>query len=247
MQSTFLKQQDLLFLKGSAPTAAFTNLYFGLINSSNAEVTTSFASERATLASASAWSAIATVSGQREILSILDVDFGNAIANGTVPKIGIYSALTGGNLIGILETQNSLGNPTPLLIVSGSPLIIPSGNLRISFIISAFTTYFIDIKLNWLKGTNYPTPPTTLYAAIGALTRQAIAWSANVTVGDNLETRNTATLTFTNAGSEITASTLEIYDALTSGNKIAETTFSAIAIATGESKQIQPNGVRLQV
>lgn len=247
MQSTYLKQQDLLWLKGSTPAAALTNLYFGLLDATDTEVTSTYATARATLASASAWSTIATVAGQREILSVLDVDFGNAIANGTIPKIGIYSALTGGSLIGILEAQNSIGEATPIAAVSGSPLLIPSGNLRIAFNISSFTTYFIDIKLNWLKGTNYPTPPTTLYAAIGALTRQAISWGTNVTVGENLEIRNTATLTFTNAGSEITVSTLEIYDALTSGNKIAETTFSSVAIATGESKQIQPSGVRLQV
>lgn len=247
MQSTYLKQQDLLWLKGSAPASAPATLYFGLLDASNAEITATYASARASLTSNTAWSVISTVGINRQISSVLDINFGNGLANGTAPKIGIYTAITGGNLLGILEAKDELGVATPISIVSGSPLVIPSGTVTIAFQIAGFTTYFIDLKLNFLKGTNYPSPPANLYAAVGSITRQAIAWSANVTVGDNLEIRNTNIINFTNASSAFTVSTVGIYDALTAGNLIAQSGFSAIEIANGETKQILANGLRLQV
>lgn len=247
-QSTYSKQQDLTWLKGGTPAAAPTTLYFGLVNSSDTEVTSTYASARASLSASSAWSAISTSSGQRLMISVLDIDFGAAIAIGSIPKIGIYTALTGGNLLGILEIRNSLGVATPIAFGIGDDVIIASGNVTVSFSISGFTTYFLDIKLNYLKGTNYPTAPTNTYAAFGSLTRQAIAWSSNVTVGTDLQVSNTANLTFTNSGgSEVTASSILIYDALTSGNQIGSANFSEVAIAAGSFKICEVGALRLRV
>lgn len=121
---------------------------------------------------------------------------------------------------------------------------------------SDMSTYSGNALLNWVKGTNMPAAPATVYAALFngdpdasgvevtgtiSLTRSAIAWGAvaSRSVANNAE----SSFGFANAGG--TVSYVAIFDAASGGNQISKKAITAITISSGEKVAIASGALQL--
>lgn len=130
--SLYAIDNQLNWIKGTTHPAALSAYYLGLHNSlisagTGTEVTSLIAAARATLTSATAWTSTATVSRVTSTKNNALINYGNSLgAASTINKLGLWTAVTAGNLIvypSVLYPQS---------VVAGKPIYVPAGALVIS-------------------------------------------------------------------------------------------------------------------
>lgn len=129
-----------------------------------------------------------------------------------------------------------------------------------------FSQYLADELIDWVKGTDMPTAPTTVYIALfngdpsgagteitntikGSTTRDAIALGGVTTSGNFRQADNTAEITITpSASAGATADYAAIYDAATGGNLLSYDTLTASkTITTGDGVKFEANAAVYKV
>lgn len=247
-QSTYLKQLDALWIKStnypSAPTAGS-----GLrISLHSADPLLTGANEIAFTRTAPAtYGAIATSGILRQFPINEALTFTSSPITGSATHWGSWDALTGGNFLRGGQFLDNNGTPAPIALTTGNNTTITNGTIRFAFERDVFSDYFLDAKLNWIKGTSFPTAPASIRASLGTgllstgagtdsgLSRQPIAWDANVTVPNYIRVPNSAQLIFTTLTSALTLDSVGFYDALTAGNLIWVGQFASRTFAIAET------------
>lgn len=260
LQSTYLKNADANWIKGTAYIASPTNLYVSLHNGETGligsnEITTTVATARVAV---TALGAIETSGNTRRRLIASDVSFGNAIASGSATHWGLWDTSVGGNFLGGAQLLDTLGNPFILTITSGQQIFIGANSLIISYTIGVFSNYFIDKKLSWFSGTAFGTQPSGIWAGLAssafsdgsgtyvAIARSQVTFGANSANGDYVEIGNSTVTTFPNSTIIATINSAGFFDALTGGNLISVGRYSDIDISVGTPLFFNTNTVRLQ-
>jgi hypothetical protein len=129
-----------------------------------------------------------------------------------------------------------------------------------------FSQYLADELIDWVKGTDMPTAPTTVYIALfngdpsgagteitntikGSTTRDAIALGGVTTSGTFRQADNIADITITlSASAGATADYAAIYDAATGGNLLSyDTLTSSKTITTGDEVKFEANAAVYKV
>jgi hypothetical protein len=269
--STYSANSILGWIKGVTFPVAPTNLFFSLhsADSKNGanEVTNTFASGRVSYTAAD-FSVVSQVAAFRQISSTIAVDWGASILAGSVSHFGIWDAITGGNCLFVGDCRTALGVANPLTFGLGDNISLPISAVIIQIANSAFSNYFVDAFLEWVKGTTFPSAPTDLYTGLatailpdGTTTevtttiapsgRIAIAstlWTAIATVGNYRQTRNTNNASFgTSAGAVTGLDFVTIWDASSAGNLIAYGAIPSQNIAVGQSVLIAANAITLGI
>jgi hypothetical protein len=133
---------------------------------------------------------------------------------------------------------------------------------------TAFSTYFRDAQLAWIKGTTFPTPPANLYLAfyssdpgragtsgtdittsIVAAGRVAVAssaWAAITANGNARQISNTAGISLGNAVSSISATHIGVWDASSGGNFIGGAS-SPFTTVSGQPYTIAANALVIEL
>ena len=251
-QSTYLKNQDANWVKGTAYPSAPT-VYVTLHTAAPALTGANAIAFNARF-TVTGWSAIATVGLNRET-SITDItQFINAPSSGSATHFGLWDAATSGNFLigGVLNDADGIASP--IAYTSGGNVTIPANSLKVAIARGTFTDYFINAKLNWLRGTTFPTAPTTTYLGLGSnllsdgtgtslITRQAITWGANTTTPTNMiRLLNTAQIS-TTAPSAITTNSAAVYTAASSGNLLWVASLSSRNFASAEAIVFEVNRI----
>ncbi len=160
--STYLQAARLNWRNGTAYPSAPTNVYVALFVTNPAQNNTSGVEVSGTgyvrqAIAASGWGAI-TGSGPWQIATAGVTSFGTAGSDwGTITGFGLYDASTGGNLLYVAAFAQSI------VVSSGAPVSFAAGAITIT---ETGTQYLAEARLNWYKGTAYPTPPSDLYIAL---------------------------------------------------------------------------------
>jgi|GEM_PF-5289515 len=247
-QSTYLKEKDALWIKGTNYPAAPTAGSGLRISLHTADPSLTGANEIAfTRVAPATYGSIATSGILRQFPINQALTFVNSPITGSATHWGSWDALTGGNFLGGGQFLDTNGTPAPIALASANDVTIASGTIRFAFNRSVFSDYFIDAKLNWLKGTAFPTAPASIRASLGTgllstgagtdsgLARQPITWDANVTIANYIRVPNSAQLVFTTITSALTLDSAGFYDALTAGNLIWVGQFPSRTFAIGET------------
>ena len=252
MQSTYLKTQDANWVKGTAYPAAPT--VYVTLHTADPALTGANAIAFNARFEVTGWTAVATASTNRETTITDIIQFINAPSSGSATHFGLWDAATSGNFLvgGLLNDVN--GVPTPIAYTSGGDVTIPANSLKVAIVRGAFSDYFIDAKLNWLRGTTFPTAPTTTYLGLGSnllsdgtgtelITRQAITWGTNTATAANMiRILNTAQIS-TTAPSAITTNSAAVYTASSGGNLLWVDSLSSRAFASGEAIVFEVNRI----
>jgi hypothetical protein len=243
--STYLQAARANWYKGTTYPAAPANTYVALFttvpnqaNSGGVEVSgTGYV--RVAIPS-SGWGSI-TGSGPWQIATNAQTSFGNAGSSwGTVLGLGLYDASSSGNLLEVFTLAQSI------TVNSGQLVSFASGIITVTES-GACSQYLADARLNWFKGTAYPTAPANTYAALftampdptnasgteasgGAYARAAIAssgWSA-LTGTNPTSISNSGVLTFTTPTASWGLITgVCLFDASSSGDLLELNTLSS--------------------
>lgn len=248
MQSTYLKQLDALWIKGTNYPAAPTSGSGLRISLHSADPALTGASEIAfTRIAPATYGAIATSGILRQLPINQVLTFTSSPITGSATHWGSWDALTGGNFLRGGQFLDHNGTPAPIALTTANDVSIASGTIRFALERAVFSDYFIDAKLNWLKGTTFPTAPASIRASLGAgllptgagtdsgLARQPITWDANVTIANYIRVPNSAQLVFTTITSALTLDSAGFYDDLTAGNLIWVGQFASRAFAIAET------------
>ena len=248
MQSTYLKQKDALWIKGTnyptAPTAGS-----GLrISLHSADPALTGASEIAfTRIAPTTYGAIATSGILRQLPINQALTFTSSPITGNATHWGSWDALTGGNFLRGGQFLDTNGTPAPIGLTTGNNATIVSGTIRFAIERGVFSDYFIDAKLNWMVGTAFPTAPASIRASLGTglqsdgtgtnsgLARQPISWGANTTITNYIRVPNSAQVAFSALGSALTLDSAGFHDALTAGNLIWVGRFASRLFGIGET------------
>ena len=247
-QSTYLKEKDALWIKGTnypaAPTAG-SGLRISL-HSANPALTGTSEIAFARIAPTT-YGAIATLALLRQFPINQALTFVSSPITGTATHWGSWDALTGGNFLRGGQFLDTNGSPAPIALTAANDVTIASGTIRFAFNRSVFSDYFLDAKLNWIKGTTFPTAPASIRASLGTgllsdgtgtnsgLARQPITWGANVTVPNYIRVPNSAQVIFSALGSALTLDSSGFHDALTAGNLIWVGQFASRTFAIAET------------
>ncbi len=267
--SDYLKTQRLGFISGTNRASAPANLHFSLHSGDPSgtganEVTATYVSGRASYAS-SGFGTITTVGSVRRMLNTALTNWGNSIAAGSIPWIGIWDASTGGNFLYGIRVVTSLGANTTLDFGNGDPVSLAIGSLTVDVSIVNQSIYLADIDLNWLKGTNAPSAPASVYtgfftalsaANVGTEVTSTIrpagrlavsAWTSPVTDGVAKLMKNSATVAFgASAGTVSGVNILGLYDAAPSGNLLIFVSTTPFDVFTGQNADLPPNYIQLR-
>lgn len=121
--SSYLASAIMNWMRGTTFPAAPSNVYVALFNgnptvagTSGTEVTTSVRAAGRLAAG------FAAISGGK-IANAANVDFGLSAAGATITHIAIFSAASGGNMLGFKAL------PTALPVVTGDPVLFEAGKL----------------------------------------------------------------------------------------------------------------------
>lgn len=125
---------------------------------------------------------------------------------------------------------------------------------------------FADDAINYIKGTNFPAAPATVYVALfngdpagagteitntikGTTTRDAIALGAISTSGSYRQASNTGEITITaSASAGATADYVALFDAATAGNRLAnEALTTSKTITTGDEVKFEVGALVFRV
>ena len=243
-QSTYLKAKDSLWIKGTNYPAAATIR----ISLHSADPALTGANEIAfTRIAPTTYGAIATSGILRQFPIAQAMTFTGSPVTGTATYWGAWDALTGGNFLGGGQFLDTNGNPAPIALTTANDVTIASGTIRFAYQRGVFSDYFIDAKLNWLKGTTFPTAPSTVRASLGTglqsdgtgtdsgLARQPVLWAADATITNYIRVANSAQVSFGTAASSMTLDSAGFYDALTVGNLLWIGRFSSRTFAIGDA------------
>jgi len=243
MQATYLKLLDALWIKGTSyPTAPVLRIS---LHSADPSLTGTSEIAFARIAP-STYGAIATSGILRQFPIAQVMTFTASPITGSATHWGAWDALTGGNFLGGGQFLDTSGNPAPITLTTGVDAIIASGTIRFAYQTSVFSNYFIDAKLNWLKGTAFPTAPTSIKASLGTglqsdgtgtdsgLTRQSVPWDVNIVVTNYIRVPNSAQVNFGSAASVMTLDSSGFYDALSAGNLLWVGRFASRTFAIGD-------------
>jgi hypothetical protein len=227
-QSTYLRNQDANWVKGTAYPAAPT-VYITLHTADPALTGANELAFNARIA-VSVFGAITTVGNTREMPVNETITFTNAPSTGTAPYWGAWDSLTGGNFLGGGIFVDDTGTPDPITFSITESVVINEGTIRFAYAIDVFSIYFVDAKLNWLAGTAMPTAPTNIYAIAGfnltmttgteaVLPRELVSWGSIITIGAYKRIRNSVDLVFDSLTEPpLSFNSLRFYDAITAGN-----------------------------
>jgi hypothetical protein len=245
LQSTYLKNQDADWVKGTdydaPPTIRFT-LHDGDPSLTGANEISFTARIPATT-----YGAIATVDNKREFSVDEALTFVNSPLTGEATYWGAWDSLTGGNFLGGGQFVDETGDPTAIALTSGDDVTVASGVIRFAYQRGVFTDYFIDLKLNWLRGTAFATAPTNIYANLGLtltsvgggtisdIAREIVAFGANTTALDYIRITSNADVDYGLAPSELPFDSFGYYDDLTDGNLLWISQFPLKTYALGDA------------
>ena len=247
MQSTYLKTKDSLWIKGTNyPTAPIAGS--GLkISLHSADPVFTGASEIAfTRIAPTTYGTVVTLGLSRQFSINQALLFVNSPITGSATYWGSWDAVTGGNFLGGGQFLDSSGIPTPIAITAANDVTISSGAICFAYQRNVFSDYFIDAKLNWLKGTAFPTAPASVRASLGTglqsdgtgtnsgLARQPVSWGADTTITNYIRVANSAQVNFGTLASALTLDSVGFHDALTAGNLLWVGRFSSRTFAIGE-------------
>ena len=243
MQSTYLKTRDSLLIKATNYPAIPTLR----ISLHSADPLLTGVSEIAfTRIAPTTYGAVATFGLLRQFPINEALTFVNSPITGTATHWGSWDAVTGGNFLGGGQFLDINGSPAPLAITAANDATIASDAIRFAYQRGVFSDYFIDAKLNWLKGTAFPTAPASVRASLGTglqsdgtgtnsgLARQPVSWGADVTIPNYIRVANSAQVNFGAVASSLTLDSAGFYDALTAGNLLWVGGFSSRTFAIGE-------------
>ena len=247
-QSTYLKQKDSLWIKGTNYPAAPT-LGSGLrISLHSADPALTGTSEIAfTRVAPSTYGAIATSGILRQLPINQALTFTNSPITGNATHWGSWDALTGGNFLRSGQFLDVNGTPAPIALTTANDATIASDTIRFAIERGVFSDYFIDAKLNWLIGAAFPTAPVSVRASLGAglpsdgtgtnsgLARQPVLWGANITIPNYIRVPNSAQVSFGSLASPLTLDSAAFHDALTAGNLLWVGRFPSRLFGVGET------------
>ena len=246
-QSTYLKTRDSLWIKGTnystAPTAGS-----GLrISLHSADPLLTGVNEIAFARIVpTTYGAIATLALLRQFPINESLTFVNSPITGSATHWGSWDAATGGNFLGGGQFLDSSWIPASIALTAANDVTIASGTIRFAYQRGVFSDYFIDAKLNWLKGTAFPTAPASIRASLGTglqsdgtgtnsgLARQPVSWGADTTILNYIRVANSAQVAFSAPASALTLDSAGFHDALTAGNLLWVGRFSSRLFAIGE-------------
>jgi hypothetical protein len=215
---------------------------------------------------------VASSGNSQTISNVNAISFGSASGGdwGFVWGIADYDASSGGNLIawGPLTT--------PVEVTDGDSFGIDAGELSI-YVAGAMTTYLANKLLDWMWRAQTRTAPANVYAAFmtatgtagsagtevtgGAYARVAIActlaaWEDTQNAGGAVASSGTTNETETEAATNWTTPTadwgtltaMEIYDALTAGNRLWWAALdTAKTILSGQTVSVAAGGIKVKV
>lgn len=228
-QSTYLKNQDANWVKGTAYPSAPTALYISLHSANPSLTGTSELTFDARIA-VTTFGNITTVGTTREIPVQQTITFTNAPSTNTAPYWGAWDALTAGNYLGGGVFVDDTGTPNPISFSATDSVVINEGTIRFAYDTDLFSVYFVDAKLNWLAGIAMPTAPAGIYGIPGfnltlttgteaVLARELLTWSSIITVSEHERIRNSVSLIFDSiTEAPLSFNSLRFYDSLTTGN-----------------------------
>ena len=243
-QSTYLKTKDSLWIKGTNyPTVPSLRIS---LHSADPLLTGVSEIAFARIASTT-YGAVATSGLLRQFPINEALTFVSSPITGSATHWGSWDALTGGNFLGGGQFLDSNGSPAPIAITAANDVTIVTGTIRFAYQRGVFSDYLIDAKLNWLKGTTFPTAPASVRASLGTglqsdgtgtnsgLARQPVTWGADVTITNYIRVANSAQVSFGTAASSLTLDSAGFHDALTAGNLLWVGRFSSRTFAVGNA------------
>lgn len=242
MQSTYLKTQDAAWVKGTnypSPPTIYLSLH-------TADSSLSGINEIAfSRVMVSAFSSISTLDTIRRFSITTETTFVSSPITGNATHWGAWDNSTSGNFLGGGQILNSSGVPSSISLTIGNDATLAANTISFGYNIGVFSDYFIDAKLNWLRGTSFPSAPSNIFYGIGTnltssgggvdagIARQSISWGANVTLPNYIRIQSSAALNFGGSPSNLTLNSVAAYDLIVGGNLLWIGSFPSRSYPTG--------------
>jgi hypothetical protein len=244
MQSTYLKNADANWVKGTTYPAAPSTVYITL---HSADPSLTGANEIAFDAriSVTTFSTVSTVGLSRQCSVNEAITFVDAPSTSSATHWGAWDSLTGGNFLRGGEFLDEDGNPSPIAFTIANDATIASGTIFFAIQRGVFSDYFIDAKLNWMRGVTFPAAPTNIYASLGTnlqsdgtgtdsgIAREIVSFGANTTIPNYIRITNDAQVEFTQTS--VTVNSAGFHDAATLGNLLWVGSYSERTFALSDS------------